>query len=143
MYSLKLTLSQQTTIKHQFDCFCKKVLREEYRDCIEQRLRYAENEILFCEMSPSDMAKLYTFDNYFFDNQVFNVLGLDLEVQNLKIAEALSKLPKQTRDIILLSYFLDMTDKEIGICLNILQRTVQRRRTSTLEQLEEIMEGKR
>jgi len=39
---------------------------------------------------------------------------------------------KRQRDIILLSYFLELSDREIGDKLNMLSATVQYERTSTL-----------
>jgi DNA-directed RNA polymerase specialized sigma24 family protein len=52
-------------------------------------------------------------------------------------------LPGDKRDIILLSYFLDMTDGEIGDKLNLVRRTVQYKRTSSLRELKQFMEGKK
>ncbi|WP_442346039.1 sigma factor-like helix-turn-helix DNA-binding protein [Gemmiger formicilis] len=40
--------------------------------------------------------------------------GFDVLVKNELLAEALNALPERKRDIILLSYFLDMSDAEIG-----------------------------
>ncbi len=136
---MKLTLSQETTIRYQFSAFCKKVMREEYRDIVKERLWRSSNEILFCEMSESDKEQLYAFNDYDFDSRAFKVLEFNIEVHDVEIAMALSKLPEQKRDIILLSYFLDMTDKEVGFSLNVLQRTVQRRRVNALKQLKTLL----
>ena len=46
------------------------------------------------------------------------------------IAEALQSLPERKRDIILLSYFLELSDREIGDKLNMLRSTVQYQRTN-------------
>ena len=45
------------------------------------------------------------------------------------------------RNIVLLAYLLNMTDKGIAQLLKLTRSTVQYRRTSTLEQLKTIMEG--
>ena len=45
------------------------------------------------------------------------------------------------RDIILLSYFLDMSDAEIANVLNMVRRSVAYRRTSTLKLLKNLMGG--
>ena len=58
------------------------------------------------------------------------------------VAEALNSLPENKRDIILLLYFLDMTDGEIGEQLNLVRSTVQYRRTSILRELKKFMEEK-
>ncbi len=58
------------------------------------------------------------------------------------VAEALNSLPENKRDIILLSYFLDMTDVEIGKQLNLVRSTVQYKRASILRELKKFMEEK-
>ncbi|MDR2571941.1 MAG: hypothetical protein LBD23_16815, partial [Oscillospiraceae bacterium] len=54
--------------------------------------------------------------------------------------EALRSLPERKRDIILLSYFLELSDGEIGKKLNLIRSTVQYQRTSTLRELKKMME---
>jgi DNA-directed RNA polymerase specialized sigma24 family protein len=50
-------------------------------------------------------------------------------------------VPERKRDIILLSYFLELTDGEIGKKLNMMRSTVQYKRTTTLQELRRFMEG--
>ena len=80
-------------------------------------------------------------DKYFATEQIFNVLGRDVIVNDELIADALRNLPERKRDIILLSYFLDLSDGEIGKRLNLIRATVQYQRTSTLRELKKLMEG--
>ena len=80
--------------QHTFDAFCKKVLRNEARDCLDE------------------------------------------------LAEAIAALPAQKRDIILLSYFLDMPDNKIAKALNMVRGSVAYRRSATLKLLRELMGGK-
>ena len=87
------------------------------------------------------MAQLYTEDKYFATKQIFNVLSFDVIVTDDVIAKALQNLPERKRDIILLSYFLELSDREIGDKLNMLRATVQYQRTKTLQQLKTFMEG--
>ena len=75
---MELTPSQKETARHEFDSFCRKVLREEARD--------------------------------------------------------------DKRDIVLLAYFLDMTDQEIADKLDMVRRTVQYKRAQTLKELKKEME---
>ena len=81
-------------------------------------------------MSEKELAQLYTEDKYFVSEQIFNVLGLNVIVTDDVIAEALQSLPERKRDIILLSYFLELSDREIGDKLNMLRSTVQYQRTN-------------
>ena len=45
-------------------------------------------------------------------------------------------------DIVLLSYFLDMSDAEIGKLLNVVRTTVFRHRKSALAKIKQYLEGK-
>jgi DNA-directed RNA polymerase specialized sigma subunit len=71
--------------------------------------------------------------------QIFNVLGQDVIVKNERIAEVLQSLDERRRDIILLFYFLDMNDREIGEKLNLIRATVQYQRSATLKELKKLL----
>ena len=64
-----------------------------------------------------------------------------MSVQNENLAHALKILPKDKREIILLAYFLDMSDREIAEKLNLFRSTVQRNRTNALKILKEQLAG--
>ena len=61
-------------------------------------------------------------------------------VHDDRLAQALTELPGEKRDILLLSYFLDMTDREIADKLNMVRCTVQRKRVKSLEEMKRRME---
>ena len=123
-----------------FDCFCKKVLKNELRDFYDEIKRRRDKEVSFSELSERELEQLATTDSYFATEQIFNVLGHDVVVCDESIAEALRSLPERKRDIILLSYFLELSDGEIGEKLNLIRATVQYQRTSTLRELKKMME---
>ena len=83
-----------------------------------------------------------TTDEYESDYYRFQVSGFDVLVKNELLAEALNALPERKRDIILLSYFLDMSDAEIGELLNVVRTTVFRHRKSALAKIKQYLEGK-
>ena len=62
----------------------------------------------------------------------------DKEIGDL-LADALAQLPEDKRDVILLSYFLGMTDREISEKLNVVHQTVSKRRLTTLKELREYL----
>ena len=130
---MELTPSQKKTVKHQFDSFCKKVLQGECRDYHRHLTALQKHEMMFSEMSEEELSKFYVEDIYpseqfSFQTQEYNVL-----VHDEKIASALHGLSEEQRDIILLAYFLDMTDQEIADKLNAVRRTVQYKRVRALE----------
>ena len=125
--------------QHAFDAFCKKVLRNDVRNYYDEMKRLRDKEVSFSELSERELEQLSTTDKYFATEQTFNVLGRDVIVNDENIAEALRSLPERKRDIILLSYFLELSDGEIGKKLNLIRSTVQYQRTSTLRELKKIM----
>jgi len=140
---LKLSPSQMKTVRHQFDSLCKKVLRDESRDIDRQLARRAEKEVCFSGLSDEELDQLYVMDDYPSDNTYFDVLHHQVAVKDERLAEAIASLPGEKRDIILLSYFLDMNDREIADALNMVKRTVQRRRTSSIKELKIRLEVKK
>ena len=136
---MKLNNHEQSK-KHAFDSFCKKILKHEARDYYDELKRQRSREVSFSELSAKQLEQIYTEDQYFATEQIFNVLGLDVSVTDEDIAESLKSLSEIRRDIILLSYFLDLTDREIGDKLNMLRATVQYQRTRALQRLKKFME---
>jgi RNA polymerase sigma factor (sigma-70 family) len=139
---LELTPSQKKTVRHQFDSFCRKVLREEARDYIRAIKKLAEREVSFSELSEEQMERLCVQDKYPSEQHHFDVQGYHVVIEDNRLAEALSSLSDEQRDIVLLSYFLDMNDREISERLNIVRSTVQYRRTSSITKMRERMEVK-
>ena len=134
--------SHEEHIRHTFDAFCKKVLRNEARDYLDELARQRNREISFSDLPVEVMEQLSVCDDYFADDRTFDVLGNTVQIASDELAEAIAALPKQKRDIILLSYFLDMPDGEIAKALNMVRSSVAYRRSATLKLLRELMEGK-
>lgn len=126
--------------EHTFDCFCKKILKNETRDYYKHLKYRRKNEISISELSEDVMEQLAIWDKYFFDTYHFEVMGFEIAVTDELLAEALKSLPQNRLEIVLLSYFLGMTDPEIAKQLNLVRRTVAYRRTSSLQHLKKFME---
>ena len=126
--------------QHAFDSYCKKVLKNDARNSYREMRRIWDREVVFSGLTDQEFRRLSTTDKYFIEDQVFDVLGWDVIVSNAYIADALRCLPKKKRDIILLSYFLELTDREIGEGLKMKRSTVQNQRKNTLLELRRIME---
>lgn len=134
--------SHEEHIRHTFDAFCKKVLRNEARDYLDELARQRNREISFSDLPVEVMEQLSVCDDYFADDRTFDVLGNTVQIASDELAEVIAALPKQKRDIILLSYFLDMPDSEIAKALNMVRSSVAYRRSATLKLLRELMGGK-
>ena len=76
---------------------------------------------------------------YFMDEHIFEVQGLPVVATGNLLAEAIAQLPEDKRDVILLSYFLGMNDREISERLNVVRQTISKRRLTTLKELREYL----
>ena len=137
---MEFTPSQKKTVRHQFDSYCRKVLREEARDYMRSLARQAGREASLSDLAEEQMARLYVLDEYPSEQFHFDVYGYDIAVKDEKLAEVLASLSDDKRDVVLLAYFLDMTDHEIANKLNVVRRTVQYRRASSLKEMKKRLE---
>ncbi|MCH3964593.1 MAG: sigma-70 family RNA polymerase sigma factor [Clostridium sp.] len=130
----------QTSIQFQFDYIARKVMIRTRSNCYRSIGRRSKRECLFSEMSELELNKLQTFDTYHLDSRIYKILSLNVEVIDYQIAEALDILPKRKRDIILMSYYLEMSDAEIADELGVNRSTVYRNRTSALKIIKTLLE---
>ena len=84
--------------------------------------------------------QLFQVDKYFHDDHVFEVLGKQVVVTGDLLAEAIAKLPDKKRDIILLSYFRGLSDREISEHLHVVRQAVSKHRAGILRELREILQ---
>ena len=73
--------------------------------------------------------------------QTFAVHGIDIPVFNSRLAQAISYLTPKDREIVLLYYFLGMTDERIANTLSSTTPTVNRRRKAAKLKLRSFLEG--
>ena len=132
----KSSSEQQSRIRKQFDSFCKTLLKNEMID-YERERKY---EISFSELTQKELRQLEIMDDYIVESEMFHVFDYDIEVKDELIGEALKSLPEKKRNVILLSFFLDMTDTEIAKYMNLVRSTIHHHRTSSLIALKKIME---
>lgn len=137
---MELPPPQKKTIRHQFDSFCRKVLREEACDYERHIAWRSAHEISLSELSEEQERQMCVSDTYPTEQTHFHVRGYPVEIENEILAKALMVLPDDRRDIVLLAYFLDMTDREIAEKLDMVRRTVQYKRTQSLKELKKEME---
>jgi len=128
-------------IGHVFDSYCKKCIKRNLLDLQRKEKRQSEREISFSDMSAHELLKLSVIDKYFKDEYIFEILGESIGVSDIDLAEALTALPADKREIILMSFFFGMTDKEIAGKLNMARRTVAYKRTSSLQELKKTLES--
>lgn len=131
--------SFQQAIQAQFDCLTKKVIKRaamKYNRDISRRLKH---EVPFSEISDLELNKAGVYDKYSSDYTAFNVLGMEVQVSDDQLSKALKCLPERKRNIILLSYFMDMSDAEIAELYHVSPSTVYRRRSNGLKRLKTLL----
>ena len=98
-----------------------------------------QKEVSFSEIDNYLVTSFSTVDTYVTDFQLFTLYGLRINVESDLLSEALRHLPENKRNIILLHYFMDMSDVEIAELLNVNRSTVYRHRISGLAMIKEFM----
>ncbi len=132
---MELSLSQQTTIRYQFEFFCKKVIDGERCDYLRELTRRANREISFSDLSETWLEYLMIERLNPVEQYRFNVCGYPVSIQSDRLAEALLDMGAETYSILLLAYCLEFSDREIGILLGQARSSVQRRRQQSLTEL--------
>ena len=127
--------SNEQRIQNQFGSFCVRVLKNAARNIQRDYARLRDLEKGLDDLNASELEQTATVDKYFMDEHVFEVLGLPIVVTGDLLAEAIAQLPKDKRDVILLSYFVGMNDREISERLNVVRQTISKRRLTTLKEL--------
>jgi len=132
---------KQSRIRKQFDSFCKTLLKNEMIDYERERSYRLKHEVSFSELTQEELKRMSTVDEYIVESEIFHVLDYDVEVKDELIGEALKYLPEKKRNVILLSFFMDMTDTEIAKHMNLVRSTIHHHRISSLQALKKILEG--
>lgn len=128
------------TVRHQFDYFCKKILHGEKVN-YEREMEYrGKHEVSFSQLTQEELGRLNSMDEYTAEEAMFRVLDYDVVVKDDLISEALKTLPEKKRNVILLSFFMDMTDTEIAKRMNLVRSTIHHHRVSSLRTLKKVME---
>lgn len=133
----------QKTIQCQFDCKLKKVVKGIVRNYRKELARRQAKEVSFCELPEIVVEKLIVWDDYESEYTTFDVCGTEIRVLDEELAEALKQLPEQNRNIVLMFFFLDMSDSEIGEKLNINRSTSYRHRRNSLEEIRKQLKEKK
>ena len=122
-------------VQNQFGGFCTKVLKNEARKIHNEYARQREWETSLDALSPDELEQVSCEDQYFCGEHLFEVDGLPIVVVGDILADAIFRLHPKNQKVILLSYFLDMTDREISQQMGISRQSVTKRRNNALKQL--------
>ena len=127
--------------QHAFDSFCKKVIRCEAYNAYRAIGRRQDLEIPFSQLPEEAMETLATWDVYPWEYTSFPVGSDVILIKDDRLAAALTALPQRFRDILLMYWFLELADREIGERLSLSRRTVNNRRQQAYDLLRKLMGG--
>jgi RNA polymerase sigma factor (sigma-70 family) len=136
-------LSYEQKTEMQYDTWIKKSLENEKNNHFRDADRLAKDEILFGDY---DADKLEAFEDkqavqaYDFLDSEFQVLQYSVEVRDALLYDALSQIDSRARNIILMAFWLDMSDLEISDDTGIPRSTVNAIKRRTYGKLKKILE---
>ena len=132
--------SYKETARGVADRLCIMALDGEAINYYIQKDAQNEREIAYGAMTEKELGQLFAIDEYAAENETFTVLGYDIEVKNELLAEAMNHLSEKKRSIILLSFFMDMSDAEIAAVFRLGRSAIGKQRKRALEMLRTMME---
>jgi RNA polymerase sigma factor (sigma-70 family) len=132
---------QQEHIRYSFESFCKAVVRNEARNCNRELKRLQDHETPLSGLTAQEYADLVSSEAHAPRETRFCAAGYAVTVRHEELAEALAALPQDKRDVVLLAYFLGMTDEQIGKRMKMVRSTVQYKRTSSLRSMRQFLES--
>ena len=127
--------NKEESKRHQFDAYCKKILRNEACDIYDARKRRQRKEVLFSEMNPLELGMLSFTPEYFRFEQLIRLRGINFIIADEELFKALGVLSVQRREIVLFYYYMGFTDREIGEIIGLKRANVQYHRKQALAEL--------
>lgn len=128
-----------------FEAYIKSAVN---KSVLKARLKKAERGKLEQTFSMLSDAVLYTLaaegtaaERAEMDCRVFEVRGIHIRVYGYELGQALSFLLPKDREIILLYFFLGLSDQRIARVTGTSRTTIQRRRTEALGKLQDLLEA--
>lgn len=137
-----MTQSEFIIYKEQtFDSFSKTVIRNESATLFRALLKKSRREVNFSSVADETLLSFQTLDTYEPELTVFWVRGNSIQIRDWALAQALKGLHPHKREVILLSYFLEISDLQIGRLLHLSPTTIHYRRQSGLTHLKSCLEA--
>lgn len=130
----------QEKIVNQFDYFCKQAISAEQKNYFKHLRRVSRKEVSFSMLGERTVNQFSVFDKKPSDCHQFKIDGTSVYVENERLVEMLKELSNRQREVLLMHYFLDMSDSEIGEILEVDRTTVYRNRMKALKILRKMME---
>ncbi|HGS9772989.1 TPA: RNA polymerase sigma factor [Clostridioides difficile] len=132
--------SFEGAIRLQFDCLARKVVGRTVKNYDRELGRRARRETPFCDLSEMELNQIGAMDEYCVEFTSFDVFGSEVHIYDERLYEAIKELTESRRNILLMSYFLEMTDAEIAEVMEMERFSVCRNRLHTLKLIKDMYE---
>lgn len=129
---MMLSTEYRESIERRFHAFCKAVLHNEACNYYRERKHRTQREISFGYLQENTSFAPHRVDEYFVlrdKSTAFAVNGQTVIIDSEKLAKALLCLSERRREIILMRYYLQLRDKQIGALLGKPRTTVNYQKT--------------
>jgi DNA-directed RNA polymerase specialized sigma subunit, sigma24 homolog len=127
---------RNSDLQKKFDAYCKIVIKNAARNIIKKKRYISENEIT---LSSFDTVSFHE-DTYFNNENCFDVYGTTIAVSKDIVAEVLLSLSDIDCKIVLMYYYMNMTDGQISERTSIPLSTVHYRRHKALDEMKIYLE---
>lgn len=132
-----------------FEAYCKTTIDRAILKGRKEKSKRASWELSLSDLTDALLITLCASDHPVEDavqrsmqrSFVFRVRDVEIVVHDSDLGQALSFVPPQKRDVLLLYYFADMSDAEIARKLGVSKSTAQRRRVSAEDILKRFLGG--
>ena len=134
--------SEETHIRHAFDSFCKKVVRNEALNIQKKYARFRQRQISMEILEHEGLGtEFYYSEPDMNSSEIFIVLGIKIFISNEELANSIAALPSVRQEIILMSFFIGLNDREIGDIIGESLGSVWYQRQVALEELGKYLGG--
>lgn len=127
-----------------FEAYCKAAINKAVLKVRQRRAQREKREVLLSDLPENALYDVGAEDSDLEraedERRVFHVRGVDVAVSDERLARALSYLLPKDREIVLLSYFAELTDGEVAQRVKLSRPTVQRRKNAALGKLRNLLE---
>lgn len=103
--------SSESAIRLQFGCLIRKVIDRTVKNYYRELGRWVKHEIPFCDVTETDLNHASVIAEYSVEYTAFLIYGMEIHLYDERLCKAIRKL--KDRHIILMFYFLDMSDTKI------------------------------
>ena len=127
-----------------FESYCKKAIDCAVLKVRQRRAAREKREILLADLPENALYDVGAEDKELERAEdeccVFRARGMNITVSGQRLAQALSYLLPKDREIVLLTYFAELTDGEVARRVRLSRPPVKRRKNAALDKLRKMLE---